>query len=180
MKEQITAKVYAKSFAQIAKDNNVDIAQELTNLTEVINSSNDLENVLFLDVFTNEEKLAVLNDIAEKIKLSKPVLEGVKFLIEEKRIGILPLIFKEVIVLDDENKGFLRGTIEGADDSIDENQKNKLVAEIKKYMTGKDMVFDYAKNESLTAGYRVKINDVQLDATVDNQFSKFKHSVLSE
>ena len=56
MKDKIIAKVYAKTFTELAKDNNVDIAKELTSLQEVINASNDLENVLFLEVFTEEEK----------------------------------------------------------------------------------------------------------------------------
>ena len=51
MKEQNTARIYAKSFLELGKDNNINIAEELTKFNEVINSSNDLENVLFLDVF---------------------------------------------------------------------------------------------------------------------------------
>ena len=51
-------------------------------------------------------------------------------LLNEKRIGILPLIFKEIIIIDDHEKGFLRGTIEGASDTISDEQKNKLLASI--------------------------------------------------
>jgi F0F1-type ATP synthase delta subunit len=53
MKDQITAKVYAKAFINIAKEKNIKVAEEILNLTEVINLSNDLENVLFLDVIAS-------------------------------------------------------------------------------------------------------------------------------
>ena len=56
MKESNIAKVYASTFIELGKENNVDVAKELTTLTEVINLSNDLENVLFLDVFRQLKK----------------------------------------------------------------------------------------------------------------------------
>lgn len=180
MKEQNIAKVYALSFMDLGESNKVDMAKELTALTETINASNDLENVLFLDVFTNEEKEGVFNAIADKINLSPITKAAVKYLIEEKRIGILPLIFKEVIVSDDERKGFLRGTIEGSTDQISEEYKAKLVAAISAELSGKKPILDYKKNEEVTAGYKVTIGDLQLDATVDNQLNNFKETVLEK
>ena len=180
MKEQINAKVYAKAFINIAKEKNIKVAEEILNLTEVINLSNDLENVLFLDVFSNEEKKSVLADIAEKINLPKEIVESINFLIEEKRINILPLISKEIIVMDDDQKGFLRGTIEGSADSISDEDQAKLVGAIKKYITDKDMKFTYEKSDKMAAGYKLTVNDMQLDASMDTQLERFKNSVLSE
>ena len=180
MKEQNTAKVYARSLVEIAKEKNIDIASEIITLTETINSSNDLENVLFLDVFTNDEKMTVLEDISKSLKLSKEVSESLNYLIQEKRINLLPLISKEIIVMDDEDKGFLKGTIEGSSDSISDEQMSKLTSQMKKFISNKEMKLEYKKNEDLTAGYRLTVDDMQLDASVDTQFERFKNSVLSE
>ena len=180
MKEQNTARIYAKSFLELGKENNINFAEELTKLTLTINSSNDLENVLFLDVFSDEEKLDVFKAIAEKIKLAPIVTLAVKYLIEEKRIGFLPLIFKEIIVIDDHEKGFLRGVIEGSADSISEDYKNKLMAAIKKELGGKEPLLEYKQNNKVTAGYKVTVEDLQVDASVDNQLKHFKDSVLGQ
>lgn len=180
MKEANIAKVYAQSFLDLGKANNISMAEELTKLTETINASNDLENVLFLDVFTNEEKIGVFADIAEKIGLSKITIASIKYLIEEKRIGILPLIFKEVIVIDDHEKGFLRGVIEGPSDDITDEYRKKLLEAIKKQLGGKEPILEYRKNDNITAGFKVTVDDLQLDATVDNQLRHFKGSVLGE
>ena len=126
MKEKTIAKVYAQSFLELGKSKNIDMAQEVTSLTELINASNDLENVLFLDVFTTEEKTTVFGEIAKKASLSTLLIECVNYLISEKRVGLFPLIFKEIIVIDDAEKGFLRGTIEGASDEISEEYKNHV------------------------------------------------------
>lgn len=179
MKEQITAKAYAKSILELANENNVDIAKEFTTLTEVINSANDLETVLFLDVFTIEEKVNVLKEVTSKIGLSKLSTNFLLFLTDEKRLGLLPLIYKEIIVLDDDKKGFLKGVIEGTEDAISDEEKSLLTSYLKNKL-GRDTNLEYKKNGNLTAGYRVTVEDLMLDATVDNQLDKFKSSILGE
>lgn len=180
MKDKIIAKVYATTFVEIGKENNINVADEIMRLTEVINSSNDLENVLFLDVFTVEEKESVFAAISEKIKLSRLLSAAIIYLIKEKRISLLPLITKEVIVIDDEEKGFLKGTIEGTEENISEDYKAKLLNELKKHLGSIKPVLEYVKSSDIAAGYKVTVGDLQLDATIDNQLKSFKDSVLGK
>lgn len=179
MKEQTVAKVYAKSLLELGDEKKVQIADELTKLTEVINKSNELENVLFLDLFTLEEKRNVFIEVSKKLNLSAITTETIKFLIDEKRIGILPLIVKEVIVLDDERKGFMKGTIEGTDVQIDPAFKAKIESFLKNKFK-REPHLDYVQNSNLSAGYKVTVEDLQLDASLDNQLEQFKQSILSE
>ena len=178
MKEKNVAKAYAKAIFSLGKESNINTAQELTALTEVINASNDLENVMFLDVFTIEEKASVLNDVLAKLGLSQVVKSFINFLLQEKRIGILPLIFKEVIVMDDHEKGFMRGTIEGNADSIDTESLNKIKSFIKSQL-GSEPELTYTKNEKITAGVRVTVEDYQIDASVDKQLNTLKESIIN-
>ncbi len=101
------------------------------------------------------------------------------FLIDEKRIGILPLIFKEIIVIDDEKRGFIKGTIEGNTADIDEATKNKITAFIKSKL-GREPHLDYVQNGNVSAGFKVTVEDLQLDASLDNQLEKFKQSIIGE
>ncbi len=179
MKEKSVARVYAKSLLELGDEKNVLIADELTKLTEVINKSNELENVLFLELFTMEEKKIVFMDVAAKLGLSPITTETIKYLIDEKRIGILPLIIKEVIVMDDERKGFMKGTIEGTESVIDPVFKDKIETFLKNKF-GRDPHLDYVQNKKLSAGYKVTVEDLQLDASLDNQLEHFKQSILSE
>jgi F-type H+-transporting ATPase subunit delta len=179
MKEKTVARVYAKSLLELGDERKVAIADELTKLTEVINKSNELENVLFLDLFTLEEKKVVFTEVAGKLGLSQITTEIVKYLIDEKRVGILPLIIKEVIVMDDERKGFMKGTIEGTDTSIDPVFKAKIEGFLKNKF-GREPHLDYVQNVNLSAGYKVTVEDLQLDASLDNQLEQFKQSILSE
>lgn len=180
MKEKIIAKIYANTFVELGKDQNIDVAKELSAFSETIAASNDLENLLFLDIFTNDEKSDVFKTIAKKIELSEIMIAAVLYLIEEKRIGLFPMIFKEIIVADDAEKGFMRGTIEGRTDEISEDLKAKLLAKLESELKGKKAILNYEKNEDITSGYKVTIGDLQIDATVDNQLESFRDSVLGK
>ncbi len=178
MKEQIIAKAYAQSIVELGVEMKLDLVSELTTLTEAINKSNDLETLLFLDVFTAEEKLSVLNVVMSKLSLSQVTVNFMQFLITEKRVGLMPMIFKNVIVIDDHNKGFLRGTIEGSEETIPADVKEKLKSYLKQKL-GKEPILQYQKSGNVTAGYRVTVGDLQLDASLENQLEKFKESVLN-
>ncbi len=178
MKEKNVAKAYAKAIYSLGKESNVDTAKEFITLTEVINGSNDLENVLFIDVFTPEEKTSVINAVIDKLGLSQVVKSFINFLLQEKRIGILPFIIKEVIVMDDHEKGFMRGTIEGSADSIDAESLTKIKSFIKKEL-GAEPELTYSKNENITAGVRVTVEDYQIDASVDKQLNTLKESIIN-
>ncbi len=179
MRELTVAKVYAKSLLELGDEHKIKLADELVRLTETINKSNQLENVLFMEVFTLEEKKAVFIEVAKKLELSQITTETIKFLIDEKRIGILPLIIKEVIVMDDERRGFIKGTIEGTQAQIDPVFKAKIEGFLKTKL-GREPHLDYVQNNNLSAGYKVTVEDLQLDASLDNQLQQFKQSILGE
>jgi len=126
-----------------------------------------------------KRKKIVFTEVAKKLALSPITTETVKYLIDEKRIGILPLIIKEVIVMDDERKGFMKGTIEGTDVQIDPAFKAKIETFLKKKF-GREPHLDYVQSANNSAGYKVTVEDLQLDASLDNQLEQFKQSILSE
>lgn len=179
MKELSVAKVYARSFLELGDEKKINIADEMIKLTEVINKSNDLENVLFLEVFTLEEKKSIFLEVAKKISLSQLSVEAITYLIDEKRIGLLPLIIKEIVVIDDERKGFIKGTIEGNAAQMDEALKAKIINFLKKKI-GREPNLEYIQNTKISAGFKVTVEDLQLDASLDNQLEQFKQSILSE
>lgn len=178
MKEAIVSKAYAKSIYELGENQNVDVTSELTTLTEMVNENNNFEILLFSDVFTIEEKQTVVNEIFNKTNFSSLVKNTVNYLLAEQRIGLLPLIYKDLVVLDDHKKGFMRGYIEGSQDNI----SDETVAQLTNYLReklGSEPKLKYKKNANITGGYRVTVDDLQLDATVDNQLNKLKQEILN-
>jgi len=170
-------KAYARAIIQLGEEGRIDVGKELTIFTEAINGSNHLENVLFLDVFTCEERKNVLKNIFIKLKLSQLVRNFIYFLIDEKRMNIFPMIFKEIIIIDDHKKGFMRGVIEGSGDFASKDAEKRILSHLKEQL-GLTAKLTYKKNKNITAGYRVTVEDYQIDATLDNQLKQFKNEVL--
>lgn len=162
----------------MGKEATIDVAKELTELTEIINENNDLETALFLDLFTIEEKSGVLNDVCKKLNLSTLTTNFLSFLNQEKRLGILPMIYKNLIVIDDHHRGFLKGVIEGNSEGVESEFQQKITSYLSKEL-GKSIELSYQKSDKITAGYRVTVEDLQLDASIDNQLKQFKKTVLN-
>ena len=81
MSSSDVTRAYAKSIYDLGKEKGTDIASELTTIQEAINSSNDLETVLFMDVFTVEEKQSVLNEVMAKLNTSGLTKNVMNFLL---------------------------------------------------------------------------------------------------
>lgn len=178
MDQRIIAKAYAKSIYELATENNVDIVGELNQFNILVNKNNNFENLIFSDVFSAEEKTDVLKTVFSKLNSSSLVKNMLFFLIQEGRVGLFPLIYKDIVVLDDDKKGFLRGIIEGSDTQANEDFKNKI-ADYLKGKLNKNIELDYVQNSEISAGYRVTVEDLQLDASLENQLENFKNSVLN-
>ena len=177
MKKKSIAQAYSRSLFELGEQEGIDITGEFTSFTELINCSNDLENLLFLEVFTIQEKQSVLEEVFKKMGVSTLFQNFFSFLCQEKRLGLLPLIFKELVVFDDDNKGFIKGVVEGSDEDINREEKEKLTTYMEKHLS-KKVQLDYKRNSHVTAGYRLSVEDLQLDVTIDNQLEGFKKTIL--
>ncbi len=179
MKESNVSKAYAGALLQLAKQGGVDIVKEFTAFTELINESTEFENLLFLDVFTVEERELVLKDVFAKSDYSELFKSFILFLLNEKRLSMMPMIFKELIVIDDHEKGFIRGTIEGSDEQIDQEAINKIIEFLNEKL-GIKPELQYEKNSAITAGYKITVQDYQIDATLDGQLSELSKNIISK
>jgi F-type H+-transporting ATPase subunit delta len=164
------SRVYARSLLELGKEKSVDVCAALTALQETINSSNPLEHV---------EKVAVLKDVMAKLKTPPLVESFLLYLVNEKRIQELPMIYKELIVLDDHERGFFKGVVEGMEPTLAADIKKSFVDYLEKMLNQK-IQLSYQQNDKITAGYKVTIDNYQLDATVDNQFDRIKSSILGD
>ena len=84
-----------------------------------------------------------------------------------------------MIVLDDDQKGFLKGVVEGAEAHADPKIIDQMKAFLKTRL-GREPNLSYVQNANISAGYRVTVEDLQMDASLDHQLDQFKNSVISE
>ena len=175
--QQQVSRAYARAIGEISNELNINLSQELTKVWEAISSCNDLENLLFFDVFTLEERSETLSVILDKLQSHAVIKNFLLFLVQEKRMSIFPLIYKEIIIAEDFKDGFISGEIEGPEDKIDDQMLSKIKNYLEEKLNLKTRL-DYKRNEKISAGYKVTVGDLQLDATLENQLKRFKEEVL--
>ena len=132
-----------------------------------------------MDLFSVEEKKLVLEDIFKKMNWSSIFKHVLFFLVDEKRLGVFPSIFKEVTLIEDHEKGFFRGIIEGRDAKLDPSIATVLIKYLETSL-GKKITPTYQQNSKIAAGFKVTVEDLQLDATVENQLEKFKQTIIGD
>ena len=177
MKRQIVAKAYARSVMSLGKEQKIDVAKEMLVLSQLILSNNDLENLLYLDIFTYEEKESILKVLFDRLELSTLSQNFMHVLLAEHRMALFPLIFKELTLMDDHEKGFVRGEIFGRSDKIPEKDSEILNKYIMAQLKRKP-VLTYHKSDKVSAGYKVVVEDLELDASIDHQLAMLKNSIL--
>ncbi len=174
------SRIYALSMFQLGKELGVDIVSEMVTFNELLRVSNDLENLLFLEVFSLDEKHMVLSDLIQiEEKFSPLFCNFLFFLLQERRIGKLLTIFQELVVLDDEQKGFITGVIEGRDEQISPELQKQILDYLREklQLTPK---LHYQQNLAITAGYKITAGNYQIDSRVDRQLTRMKEQILND
>ena len=176
MRNNIVSKAYAKSLYELGKEQNVPVTEQLTTLNEVINANNNFENVLFMDVFTMDEKISVVEAIVLRLNLDQLIKSFVIFLIGEKRIHLFPIIFKDIVCIDDHEKGFLRGILEGSEEKMNPLFQKKVKSYLEKKLN-KKVHLEYEQREGVLAGCRATVEDFQIDVSLDRQLDRLNNRV---
>lgn len=175
MKNSIIAKTYANAVVKLSEEQNCPIFAEIAGFVEMLNKSNPLENVLFLNVFTQEEKKQVLEDLMSKLNFHDLTKSFLSFLLTEKRLPLLPQIYKELIVIEDASKGFMKVHVEGSQETLDAEAKSSIEKYLEQKLKFKSDI-SYKMNNKISAGYKIVAGDNLLDATLKTQLSNFKNT----
>ena len=178
MNDSKVSRSYALALLEIGSENNIDVKTQLDSFWELIRTSNELESLLFMDVFTVDERVNVLKSIFEKLSVNELIKNFLMFLVENKRIGLLPSIYTFVTLEKDLSDGFITGVVEGNEEKPDSGVIEKLKAHLEKELK-QIAKLEYKQNKNITAGYKITCGDLQLDATLENQFDRLRKNILA-
>ena len=178
MKNETISRSYALALLEISEEESIDVKADLDKIWSLIRESSELESLLFMDVFSVEERKDVLDLIFEKSQLNKLTTNFIYFLIENKRFSLFPSIYTSLTMEKDLADGFITGIVEGSEESPDNEVIEKLKAHIEKELK-QIAKLDYKQNDKITTGYKITCGDLQLDATLENQFDRLRKDILA-
>lgn len=161
---------YAEALFQIAEqDSSIDrLELELDAIQEAINSSRDLQKVMYFSQVTPEEKKAILKSVLED-RISKVTFNFLCLLIDRQREAFLDSIVLTYKNLANRARNTEQVQITSAVE-LNKEEKRELEKILKK-LTNKNIQSSFSVDPLLIGGVIVRIGDRVIDGSVRNKLS---------
>lgn len=180
MISQSIAKRYARGlFAVGEKDGKYRVYyEELDAILRYFKEEQKLGNALMLPITEMKKRKELLGDVMRAFGASLPLANIFSMLLENNRMGYLPLIKDVYGELIDDKEGRVRGTLLSAY-PLDESTKVRI-EEVLKEKLHKEVVLSAIEDKSLMGGVKVVIKGTIIDGSAKRQLELLKENILKE
>ena len=172
---------YARAFADVVFDlklNGGEMLQQVKALESLLDSSLELRRVWENPAVTGEQKHRILDALAARLELSKPVRNFAAVLIDHHRIGQLKEIARLFERELNQRMGLQEAEVTSARD-LGDDERRALEQQIER-LTGKKVRARYGVDRALLGGAVVKLGSTVYDGSVRGQLHKMKEALSSE
>jgi F-type H+-transporting ATPase subunit delta len=174
------ASVYARAFADVVLSAKLDAQRaiaELQSVAELLVASVELRRVWENPAVPAEQKRGLLDVIARRDGISKPVRNLVAVLIDHRRVQFLGRIIQQLEKELDARLGFAEAEITSARE-LSDPEKSALEGQVEK-VTGKKVRARYERDGSLLGGAVVRVGSTIYDGSVKGQLLRIKEAISS-
>jgi F-type H+-transporting ATPase subunit delta len=171
---------YARAFADVVLEKHLDSSkalQELHSIEQLLAGSKELREVWEAPSIPADQKRRLLDAIAEREGISRPVRNFIAVLIDHKRIQVLQAIVRQLERELNQRLGFAEAEIISARELRD-TERQELEAQVGK-VTGKKVRARYSKDGALLGGAVIKVGSTIYDGSVKGQLQKIREQLAS-
>jgi F-type H+-transporting ATPase subunit delta len=172
--------VYARALADVVMERKLDagrVASDLDAVSALLKESTDLRTVFDNPSVPHEQKLKVLDALAERMSLLKEIRNFTAVLISNRRIHAFGEIAAEAMVQINSRLGIAEAEIISARELTSE-EKHKIEAQVAK-ATGKSLRVRYSLENGLIGGVLVKVGSTIYDGSVHGQLQRMKEQLTA-
>ncbi len=169
---------YSRAFADIVMDDHLDADRcvtELRGVATLIDESLELRRVWENPAVPVEQKRSLLDVIAKRDGISKPVRNLIAVLIDHRRLHFLDRVIDQLEKELDARRGLAEAEIVSAR-SLNPAEKQQFETQVGK-LTGKKIRARYGQDASLLGGAVVRIGSTIYDGSVKGQLEKIKEAI---
>lgn len=174
------ASSYARAFVDVVLSAKLDANRaiaELRTLAGLLAESADLRRVWENPAIPAEQKRGLLDVIAQRDEISRPVRNLIAVLIDHRRVPFLKPIVQQVEKEINQRLGFAEAQITSARE-LGDAEKRTLELRIEK-VTGKKVRARYGQDASLLGGALVRVGSTIYDGSVKGQLEKIREAISS-
>jgi len=171
---------YARAFADVVFLDHLDAArtvQETETLAQLISSNKELREVLETPSIPAEQKRNLVDALAARLNISKPVRNFLVVLIDHRRVGFLSAITKQFRHEINLRMGFAEADIISARE-LTSSEHSSLESQVER-LTRKKVRARYSQDPSLLGGAVVKIGSTIYDGSVKGQLERIKAALIA-
>jgi F-type H+-transporting ATPase subunit delta len=176
----IFASRYARAFAEAVEDTKLDTAEvdrQLDDFAFAWNESQELRQLFENPVFPAEQKVAILDDLNQKIGLSPVVRNFIAVLISHDRIAAFSEVVSEYRREMDRRQGVLEADIVSAR-QLGEDERKELEAQVAQLAGGR-VKAAYREDKTLLGGVIVTIGSTVYDGSVRGRLDRLKEELVA-
>lgn len=176
----VVAERYARALLEVALDKKADldlIGRELADIAELLATHPRLADALATPAIAADKRVAVLNDVLGKEKLTPATFNLVRLLTVRERMSSFGLVVEQFRRLLLEHKLIQPGEVTSAHPLTDEQQKR--LSDSLGEALGKRMELSFENDANLVGGLVVRVGNRVYDASVITQLARIKEKALS-
>lgn len=180
MANSVFAPKYASAFAQVATWHHLDVnlAQaQMHDFAGLLAESRELREILADPSVAPDQKLGVLDALAERLGMMREVRNFLAVIMDHHRLGDLDEILAEVAVVSDERGGVAEAEVTTSRD-LDENDRRQLEQEVARLANSRVRV-TYSQDAALLGGAVIRIGSTVYDGSVRTQLEQLRQTLIT-
>lgn len=174
----VAAQRYARAIFELGVETGQieTLVRQIAVFADCYAGSPDLAAVLDNPLVPEEQREAILVDLAARLGLAELVLNAVRLLALRRRLAALPEIARRLNVLSDEQAGVVRATVTSAT-PLPEEYYRALSQELEAALSRK-VVIEKKEDPTLIAGVVTQIGDNTIDGSVRGRLGELERRLL--
>ncbi len=176
----VFAPKYAHAFASVAASAHLDVAaaqRQMQDFAASLDGSKELREVMSDPSIPAEQKLAVLDAMAEKIGMMREVRNFFAVIIDHQRLGDVREILKCYAEVADSGQGVAEAEVVTAR-TLNEDDRRVLEEQVAR-LAGSRVRVAYIEDATLLGGAVVKIGSKVYDGSLRTQLEQMKQSLVT-
>jgi F-type H+-transporting ATPase subunit delta len=174
---KLVAQRYAKALLDLSSDDisKENVLEELSDVTQSVTNSNDLNRVMNSPVISKEEKKNLLVKLFGE-NTSNTILNLLKLLVDKDRFNILESISKEYKNEVNKLNNLLNINITSA---IDLTDSDKAMIKVKlEHILKKDIELDWSVNSDIIGGLVFEVGDNIIDTSLRHKLQEIRRNII--
>jgi F-type H+-transporting ATPase subunit delta len=178
MSEKAVAQRYARAIFDLGVETGqLDaMVSQIAAMADAYASTSTLAVVLNDPLVSQQQREAILHDLADRLGVDGLALNAIKLLVRRRRLSVIVEIARQLSVLSDDKHGVVRATVTSAG-LLSAQYLVSLERELAQ-LTNRRVAIEHKQDPALLAGLVTRIGDNTIDGSIEGRLAELERQLL--